>query len=366
MADNQDISKLDTLMAPLAGSSVELCWRTPDAPPFRLSGFPWFEQDRLYRRLPQKPCMGIPEAVDSLANCTAGGQVAFQTDSPQVAIRVELTGLANMNHMPATGQCGFDLYVGLPGVQRFYNVTKFDHKVSSYEVLLFDHPQAMLRCFTLNFPLYMGVKAVHIGLLPEASLVEPPAWAGDGRIVIYGTSITQGGCASRPGMAFTNILSRALNREVINLGFSGNGRGEPEVIELMADIPAPALLVLDYHANAGGNLAQTLPVAVDILRKHHPTTPILIASRIAYAKDVTHADMLKTRQDACAIYQTVVADRHRIGDKAVYFVDGSNFLGSDFDECTVDGVHPTDLGFMRIAQSFLPEIRRALSRSKTV
>ena len=265
-----------------------------------------------------------------------------------------------MNHMPATGQCGFDLYTGSRSAQRFHNASKYDHRQTAYEVLLFEHPDKELRDFTLNFPLYQGVRRVRIGLTPEAKVAPPPPWSVDGRIVFYGTSITQGGCASRPGMAYTNILSRALNAEVINLGFSGNGRGEPEVIQSVAEVPDPQLFVLDYEANSVGKLHKTLPDAIRILRDRHRRVPILVISRIAFAADATHRNSLQTRERSRDMQAKRVADLRRSGDDAIFFFDGSILLGSDFDECTVDGVHPNDLGFMRIARGLEPELQRIL------
>lgn len=265
-----------------------------------------------------------------------------------------------MTHMPATGQCGFDLYTGSPFAQRFHNTAKYDHLQTTYEVLLFEHSEKKIRSFTLNFPLYQGVRQMQIGLTPEAHIASPLAWSTNSRIVVYGTSITQGGCASRPGMAYTNILSRALNTEVINLGFSGNGRGEPDVIRLMADILNPQLLVLDYEANSGGELQNTLPIAIRILRDRHAQIPILIVSRIAFAKDATHTGSLQARESSRDMQAKLVQETRLNGDNYIYFLDGSDLLGPDFDECTVDGVHPNDLGFMRIARKLEPEIRRIL------
>ncbi|MEX2606739.1 MAG: SGNH/GDSL hydrolase family protein [Kiritimatiellia bacterium] len=347
-------------MAPVEGGATILKWHNPASPPFRLSGFAWFNQDWVFRRLPVAPRLPIPEAVDILANCTAGGQIAFQTDSSQVAVRVELAGPANMNHMPATGQCGVDLYVGLPGSQRFHTVSMIGAGVTHYEVLLFEHPESDIRQFTLNFPLYMGVKSIQIGLIPESGISSPSPWGDTKKIVVYGTSITQGGCASRPGMAYTNILTRALNMEVVNLGFSGNGRGEPELIELMADVPEPRLLVLDYEANSSGKLATTLPVAMGILRRRHPRVPIVIISRIAFAKIASHEEAMQAHIESRDMQVRLVADLKKAGDRCIHFIDGNNFLGPDFDECTVDGIHPTDLGFMRMARKLEPELRTIL------
>lgn len=358
----QSPASLDKNMAPLAGSDMPLLWHAPNDAPFRLTGFPWYEQDQIFRRLPVAPVQPLPPAVDQLANCTAGGQVSFQTDSTHVAIKVELAGPANMNHMPATGQCGFDLYVGPPTALRYFRTSTYDHRKTSYEALMFEQAHSEMRNFRLNFPLYQGVARLRVGLLPEATVQPPPPWSRDGKTVIYGTSITQGGCACRPGMAYTNIVSRALNVEIVNLGFSGNGRGEPDVIEVIASVPDPRLFVLDYEANRGEHdeLKETLQDAIRILRAAHAGAPILVVSRIAFAADSTFAAHRRERDRFRDMQAAVVETACEDGDGPIGFVDGSILLGDDFDECTVDGVHPTDLGFMRIARGLTPKIERML------
>jgi hypothetical protein len=275
-----DIAKLDANMRPGIASDASAKWMNPSDAPLQLVGFPWFDIDRVYRRLPLKTVGPLRPEVDALANCTAGGQVRFRSNTRKLAVRVTLTGPADMNHMPSTGQCGFDLYLGSGDHHRFYSVTKYDQTKSSYEVVLFEHPLAETRVFTLNFPLYQGVKEVLIGVEPDATVAEPPPFALPGKIVCYGTSITQGGCASRPGMAYTNILSRLLDAEFVNLGFSGNGRGEPEVAQAVSQIPDLRLFILDYDANAESpeHLQRTLPEFIHILRQSHHDTPILVVS----------------------------------------------------------------------------------------
>jgi hypothetical protein len=363
MQNNQsNAGKYDPQMRVLAGTDVPHMWYEPRQAPFRLSGFPWFAGDGVYRRMPLAPDEALPEAVDALANCTAGGQVAFRSDSPRIAVRVELDGLADMVHMPATGQCGFDLYMGEPGALRFRGAAKYDHRQMDYELALFERPDATMRTFVLNFPLYRGVKDVQIGLAGDARVLPPPPHSLDGPIVIYGTSITQGGCASRPGMAYTNILSRALNVEVVNLGFSGNGRGEPHVIRTIASVANPRLLVLDYEANGGGydQYCKTIPESIRILRDRHRDVPILVISRIAFARDLMNLDGHQERLRSADMQAALVETLRARGDIRIHFIDGSTLLGDDFDECTVDGVHPNDLGFMRIAKSLEPAIRGIL------
>lgn len=336
-------------------------WHDPANAPFRLAGFPWFAKDRVFFRLPLHPAEKIRAEVSELANCTAGGQVAFQSNARKLAVRVELVGAHYMYHMPATGQCGFDLYLGMPPDLRFHAVTRFDVKLASYEAQLFEHPVPAWRNFTLNFPLYQGVKNLRIGLPPDAGVRSPVAWVDERPVVVYGTSITQGGCASRPGLAYTNIVSRALNRQVVNLGFSGNGRGDPEVLRIMVEIKNPALLVLDYEANAGGlaEFSATLPAAISILRTAHPNTPLLVQSRIPFANDYSHEGALPAREKRMQMQRDLVAQLRERGDRNLHFVDGGALLGEDADECTVDGLHPNDIGFMRMARA-LAKVWRSL------
>jgi lysophospholipase L1-like esterase len=340
-----------------------LKWHSPKDAPFGLAGFAWFATDRVYRRLPAKPKYPLPKPVDSLANCTAGGQIRFQTDSSRLSVRVRLSGVANMNHMPATGQCGFDCYIGPMGRQRYCNTTKYDHKQQSYECVLFDLPRTEMRNVTLNFPLYQGVVEVLVGLDEKAEILPPPPYKNDKLVVVYGTSITQGGCACRPGMAYTNILSRRLNVEFINLGFSGSGRGEPEVAQTIAEIPNPACFVLDYEANcvSAELLQKTFPEFIRILRSAHPNVSILAISRIPTASESFNQAARKTRLERRDFQKRTVDELRAKGDRMISFKDGSDLLGEGFDECTVDGSHPTDLGFLRMADGLTPVLKKILA-----
>jgi len=214
----------------------------------------------------------------------------------------------------------------------------------------------------VNFPLYKGVEEVSAGLDEGAEILPPPPYDSNLRVVAYGTSITQGGCACRPGMAYTNILSRRFNMEFINLGFSGNGRGEPEVAATIAEIERPGCFILDYEANSGSTeeLKRTFPEFIRILRDAHPKVPILALSRTNFSSDLFDPAGLQSRIERRDFQRSVIDGLRKKGDKFVYFKDGSELLGKDFDECTVDGAHPTDLGFMRMADALTPVLRGIL------
>lgn len=335
-------------------------WFDPRKAPFDLSGFEWFSEDSLFRRLPAHPNWEIREAVDQLANHTAGGQIRFSSDSRRILIKVELSEASGMYHMPATGQSGFDLYVKEGQEMRYLRTARFNPDSIRYEALLFESEAKQMRTFTLNFPLYNGVNSVWIGLEMEAEVEAPPAFTQQGKIVVYGTSITQGGCVGRPGMAYTNILSRYLDIQFVNLGFSGNGRGEPALAHLITQIPQTRLIILDYEANAGQSMRETLGPFVDVLRESFPRVPVLIMSKIRYsmARDGSahYQEWMKLKE----FQKELVSSRRSAGDEHIYFLDGAGVLGEDYDECTVDGVHPNDLGSMKIALALQPVLESIL------
>lgn len=346
-----DVQKLDKNMS-ISGTKDDVKWLMPTGSPFKLSGFPWFSQERCYRRLPKNPKYRLSAEVDILANCTAGGQIRFRTNSSTLTVKVKLSGVANMVHMPATGQCGFDCYTGTSEKVYYCSTTKFDHTKTEYEYTFFKIKDGAWRNVTINFPLYQGVYEVLIGIEKTAELETPLRYKSDKKILFYGTSITQGGCASRPGMAYTNIISRSLNMETVNLGFSGNGKGEPELARIIADIEKPACLVLDYEANCVSTelFNKTLPEFIEIYRQAHSAVPILVVSRPSYAMDRYDDAISKIRKERKVLQNSIVKKYREMGDSHIYFCDGETFFGDDFEEYTVDGIHPTDAGFLKIAR----------------
>jgi hypothetical protein len=366
MSDKKEdinVLEIDKYMKTKSINGFIFKWHSPMNEPMRLSGFPWIKEDKVYRRMPLKPPKPLPENVFKLAHHTSGGQVSFATDSARLAIRVCLTGKSGMDHMALTGQCGFDCYISESGRNVFCSVTRFKYNNTIYESLLYNVKDSILRHVTINFPLYQGVKQVLIGLNDEAHLYPPKPYRLNQPIVFYGTSITQGGCASRPGMNYTNIISRKLNMECINFGFSGSGRGEPEVAQMVASIKEPACFVIDYEANAwpGNRLENTLVNFIKILRKTHRSVPVLVVSKIRYANENLISEKLERRLYYREFQRKIVEGFRNKGDKNIHFCDASGFFGDDFDECTVDGVHPTDLGFYRIAESLAPVIKKILN-----
>jgi len=346
-----------------ASGAAGVVWIGVDDPHCRLDGFPFRVSGGPFRRLAVDPA--FPEGVNQLAGHTSGGMLTFRTDSLHIRVRVRLENHARMDHMAMTGSGGFDLYLGPSGHRRFVGVTRCDFSRPDYEVQVLEREHPAMEEFQLNFPLYSGVADFALGLDAGAKLGTPAPWGNPDPVVVYGTSITQGGCASRPGRSYTSVLSRAFDRPFLNFGFSGCGKGEPEVVSAIAKVPNPALFILDYQANAGSSgIERTLSDAIDILRKAHPETPVLVLSRIRYNGELiaTGSEIRHDMEaaDAIAFQRDEVEHRWAEGDHHIFFWNGDSLTGPDWYECTVDGCHPTDLGFDRIAAGLVPVIRDIL------
>lgn len=176
-----NVEKLDKNMNVDVVNDNRIKWFDPMESPFLINGFAWFQQEKKYRRLPENPIFEITDPVNTLADCTAGGQIRFQTNATKLAIKVKLSGKANMPHMPATGQCGFDCYIGEPTKQQFVNVARYDHLQEEYEITLFERQEDDFINITLNFPLYQGVEQVYIGLNEGAEVAAAPDYESEKR-----------------------------------------------------------------------------------------------------------------------------------------------------------------------------------------
>ena len=356
-----DIVRYDGNMADGLTDGRDVVWRGMMEKPFRLSGLPFHERGKAPRRLPELPEGAIPEAVDMLAWHTSGATLGFKTDSDRICLRVKLACSKVMDHMTAIGSGGFDLYMGPPDRRIFCASTRFPANSAEYSVILIkDIPTEGVREYLLDFPLYSNVASLEVGLAPGAKLEAPTPWRSEKKIVIYGTSITQGGCASRPGMCMANMLSRRWNMEVVNLGFSGSGKGEPAVMELVASVPDPALFVLDYVVNAGvKGFRETLPGAVDIIRRHHPGAPIALLTPMHLARELWQPKRAAEFREVCELMRDEAERRHAAGDANVHFVDGT-VDDPDWYEFMVDGVHLTDLGFYMQTRKVAPQLETLL------
>jgi hypothetical protein len=324
-----------------------------DIKPLGVEGKGWTDTAADYDRLPAKAQGKVRDAVWGLSRNSAGMCVRFVTDATAIHAEWELTSpRLEMPHMPASGVSGLDLYVRTAdGKWRWLANGRPAAQKSS--VPLATGLPAGKREYLLYLPLYNGVSSVEVGI-PSANALEkaPPRAADHSRpIVFYGTSITHGACASRPGMVHTAILGRWFERPVINLGFSGNGRMEPEVAALMAELDA-AVYVIDCLPNIGAEevRARTAPL-VKTLRQAHPDTPILLVEDRNYPDSFLIESKRQRNETSQAALREVFGQLTADGVKGLHYLPGKDLIGDD-GEGTVDSSHPTDLGFMRQAEAF--------------
>jgi hypothetical protein len=243
-----------------------------------VEGKGWTDTKSFYDRLPAKAETVVRQPVWNLSLDSAGMCVRFVTDANEIQARWELRSKSlAMPHMPATGVSGLDLYVkGTDGKWKWLAVgrpTKFPVNTAT---LVKDVPEGLHEYF-LYLPLYNGVSLVELGVPKGSAIRKATPYPQDRKpIVFYGTSITQGGCASRTGMVHTAILGRRFHYPVINLGFSGNGRMEPEIANLLVELD-PSVYVLDCLPNMNGQtVAERVAPFIKRLREVHPETPILL------------------------------------------------------------------------------------------
>ncbi|MGI6166735.1 MAG: SGNH/GDSL hydrolase family protein [Eubacteriales bacterium] len=323
--------------------------------PFEIYGLLEPKVGPLFRRLPDSLGIILNKKAKENYLCTAGGRVRFSACTGQVAIKVTLPEIREYDHMPLTNVSGFDLYVDTEGDSRFYRSFRPGRPATEYEAVL-RLPDSRPRYFTINFPPYSPVSSLYVGL--DAGVKPGPGlkYRSPLPVVYYGSSITQGACASHPGNTYPAIISRRMNLDYLNFGFSGGALGEEEIARHLASLDMLAF-ISDYDHNApnAGHLAKTHFRLYSIIRERHPDIPYIMLSRPGFTYNIS--DSIARRD--------VIIDTYRrareLGDKNVYYIDGEGiFRGPDEDLCTVDGTHPTDVGFLKIADALHRILVRAL------
>lgn len=349
----EDIDK--NLVVETTITEPDLVWFDAKDAPFALYGVFYDEKEGRYRRVPSEVAEATSTGVVGLSRQTAGGRVRFRTDSPYIAIRAVMDNTSIMSHITLAGQSGFDIYRVLDdGVDTYYRTFIPPRGVSEgYSSGHFT--DGVYRDYTINFPLYDRVKELYIALKRTAHVSAPTPYAHEKPVLYYGSSITQGGCASRPGNAYQAIISRHLSVDHINLGFSGSAKGETAMAEYIASLPM-SVFVMDYDHNAPTleHLDNTFYPFYRIVREKNPTLPIVFVSAPDILRDDTGCGRYTRSRDLIRSY----FERARgEGDANVYFIDGAElFEGEEWDACTVDGTHPNDLGFYRMAMRIEKEI----------
>ena len=329
-----------------------------------LEGRGWNDTNTPYDRLPAKAEPLVRPPVWGLSLNSAGMAVRFRTDATRIKARWTLrSDSLAMNHMPATGVSGIDLYARMDDGPWHWLAVGRPSAPENETELVGDLP-AGERDYLLYLPLYNGVSEVTLGVPWDSRLgpTRPPR--SEKPILFYGTSITQGGCASRPGMVYTAILGRRLDARTINLGFSGNGLMEPELADLLAELD-PSIYVLDCLANMTADLiTERVEPFVRTLRTARPDTPIVLLEDRTYAHAFLVAKVRERNQTSRAALRRAYGNLREAGVPGLHYVEGDRLFGDD-GEATVDGSHATDLGFMRQANLLEPLLESLLSDAST-
>jgi len=328
----------------------------PTDPRLEVNGLPWLAENKgELIRLPNRLKDQLPPAVWNLGLQPSGGRIRFRTDATRLAIKLEYPSKPNMTNMHAFGQTGVDLYIdGVYASTAIAPTTAEIGKIIDHT--FFDNLPKQDREITLYLPLHKPVAVHAIELNDDAKLAKPRRFAASKPVVFYGTSITQGGCASRSGLSYQAILARQLNIDFVNLGFSGNGKGEPAVANMVAEIEA-SVFVLDWSQNNPdpASLTAVYEPFLKTVRAKHPNTPIIAITPIAASRETVKWPQFRA-------HITEVVTKHiAAGDKRLTLIDGLTLLGPTQYDGLVDGVHPNDLGFQWMADGLAPRVAKVLN-----
>lgn len=322
--------------------------------PFRIYGNIKRGEGGLLYRLPREVAAATSPGVLALSTNTAGGRVRFITNSTRVAIIAKYDSVSIMPHFPITGSVGLDVYADGVFMGGYVPPVKMPNK--AYESVHGVGDGIKEQTITINLPLYSNLTELYIGIDEGAALSAPAPYKHEKPIVYYGSSITQGGCASRPGNCYQAHLERLLDSDYINLGFSGNAKGEEAIVNYIASLDM-SIFVCDYDHNAPTleHLEATHMPLYRKVRVAHPDLPIVFMTR-------PNGTLTQNRLDRRAIikktYDTAVSE----GDKNVYFLDPTEHTPFMADDGTVEGCHPTDLGFYFMANALLPILKKIIEK----
>ncbi len=313
--------------------------------PFKIYGL--VDPMNTYNRLPKDIAISASGDVATHAKATTGVRVRFNTDSKYVGIRAKFAHhVLPSPHVTRLNETGFDIYVEEDGVD-VYKASYYPPKdaFDGYEGMKHFEDNKM-RCITIYFPIGNEVLDLEVALEPDAKVLEPNPYKYEKPVVFYGSSITHGFAASRPGTTYVNRIGRMLKTNIMNFGFSGSAKGEPQLAEYFKNIDM-SVFVFDYDYNAPSveHLENTHYAFYETIRKANPELPIIFITKPDAYRHTEEFSL--ARKDI--IMRNYLTAREN-GDKNVYFIDGNAFfIGGDRMDYTVDGCHPNDAGAKRMA-----------------
>ena len=308
--------------------------------------------DGKYRRMIAETAAKISENVLKISSESAGGRVKFTTNSPKIAIFAEYDSVARVPNYSLSATMGFDIYSG----ERFIGVfvPPIDATNSYESIIELSNFDGNMREYTINFPICSVITKLLIGITSESKISLGNKYKNETPIVFYGSSTTQGACASRPGNAYPTILSRALDTNIINLAFWGNAKGEYLMAKYIAGLEMSAFVYdYDYNSPSAEHLMATHEKMFSIIRKANPSLPIIIMS--APKPYPTEEDL-----ERISIIKRTYENAVKNGDENVYFLSGTEILTSVKDSALADNIHPGDIGFAAIANAVASILKEQL------
>lgn len=326
--------------------------------PFKLYGFCETE-DKAFKRIPTELAEKLGQGVMYNYAHTSGGRVRFKTDSEYIILKTKMSSFVVIPHMPVTGTSSFDLYADGEYVKTLHTPLTYDGFDAVFELkdgfeAIATFEDKKMRDIIINFPPYNVVDELYIGISESAQLLEGNEYKHKKPIVFYGSSITQGACASRPGNTYISLLSRWFDTDILGLGFSGNAVGGETIANYIADLDMN-IFVYDYDFNAPNaeHLEKTHEEMFKIIREKNPDLPIIMASRVNAVSE--------ENKERFKIIEKTYKNAVENGDKNVYLINGMDVLTSiDKEMFTVDGCHPNDFGFYCMAKAFGDVIKTIL------
>lgn len=310
-----------------------------------------------YVRMPSAVAKTVSERVFLMNTATAGGRVRFKSNSPYIAVFVKYRNVRKMSHFALTGCLGLDLFVREYGKEIYIDSFKPPYDTTDQYESVIDFKEERMREFTINMSTYCSISEMYIGIKEGSKIAPARKYKCETPVVFYGSSITQGGCCSRPGNTYEAMLSRKLDFNYINLGFSGSCKAEVEMAEYIASLNM-SVFVYDYDHNAihVDDLEQTHERMFKIIRDKNPTLPILMLSRPKY-------HLKKSEKRRVEIIRTTYQNAKDNGDENVYFIEGTKLMAPPFSEIgIVDYGHPNDAGFYSMSKTIAPVLKKILSK----
>ena len=347
------IDQLDKNLIPASiPSDVELEFYNVLSSPFKIYGI--FREGDHFARVPSEVSDKIGSVgVSFMRKQTTGGRVSFRTNSKYIVVRVALDELYEKSDSTSFASAGFDIYEENVFRGILYAPYNYPDKYATAKIF----PDQKERKLIINLPLFSPISEMEIGLEKGADLEAYEPYDDTLPVVYYGSSITHGAIASRPGNAYPAKIAREIGVDFINLGFGGNAKGEVAMAEYIASLPMSAFVMdYDYNAPSFDYLSSTHEAFYRIIRNKNPNLPIILVS----SPDVWFHG---TRKMMRTVVMNTYARAMASGDKNIYFVDGATlYQGTDPDFCTVDGIHPNDHGFYQMAMGILPFVKQAIGR----